>query len=324
MNYLNRRALLALAAAFVATWASAQSFPSKPIKIVVPFPPGGPVDGLARALGRELGDSLGQPVIVENKPGANTIIAADQVARSAPDGHTLLLTTDSTVSINPLIYSKLPFDPQTDLMPVTVLTHVPEYLVVRADLPVNTLQEFIALAKSKPGALNYGSFGKGSSAHLEFEAFRAAAGVNIVHIPYKGAAEVYPAMLAGQIDAAITSPVAPLPHIRAGKLKALAVMGERRTTLLPEVPTFTEAGVPGFDVNSWFGLLAPGKTPAPIIERLAAETAKVVTKPQFRERYIEAIGLLAAPHGTAYFTKLLESDREKYAKYVKAANLKPE
>lgn len=326
MIHPNRRTFLAAAVAATAPWtgARAQESSSKPLRIIVPFPAGGPVDGLARAVGRLLLEATGQTVIVDNKPEANGIIATDFVAKSAPDGTTLLLATDANISINPLVYSKLPFDARVDLKPVTVLTHVPEHLFVRADLAANNLQEFIALAKAQPGKLNYGSYGNGSSAHLEFEALKVATGIDVVHIPYKGAAEVYPAMLAGRIDAAISSPVAPLPHVRAGKLKALAVMGRERTALFPDVQTFSESGVPGFEVNPWFGLLVPGKTPPETVDRLDRDISKIVAQPSFRQRYIDPIGLLPAPLGRAYFVKLLETDREKYARYVKAAKIQPE
>lgn len=304
-------------------WAMAPSYPNKPIRIIVPFTAGGPVDGVARAVGRLLSDAIGQPVIVENKPGANTIIGADLVAKSPPDGYTLLMASDSTISINPFVYAKLPYS-GSDFVPLTVVAHIPEYLFIGADVPANTLQEFIALAKSKPGKLNYASYGKGSSAHLEFEAFMAATGTELVHVPYKGAAESYPAILAGQIEAAIGSVVVPLPHIRAGKIKALAVMGEQRTTLLPNVPTFKEAGLPGFDANPWLGLLAPAATPLALVERLTTEITKIIGTANFRERYIDAVGLAPAPSGEAYFANVLKDDRERYAKYVKFANILPE
>lgn len=324
MTTLKRRIALVAMLASLSPWATAQSFPVKPLRIVVPFPAGGPVDGLARALGRGLSEALGQPVIVDNKPGANTMIGADFVAKAPPDGYTYLLATDSTVSISPFVYLKMSYNPQTDFVPVSVVTHVPEYLFIGAHVPANTMQEFIAYAKSQGGKLNYGSYGNGSSGHLEFEALKVAAGIDVTHVPFKGAAEVYPAMLAGRIDAAISSVVTPLPHVRTGKIKAIAVMGAQRTLTLPNVPTFREAGVPGFEVNPWFGLLAPAKTPAAILDRMTAEIAKVAGSQDFREKYIDAVGLAPAPLGRQYFADLLKSDLEKYAKYVKNANLKPE
>lgn len=324
MITLMRRIVLLAALVPLSPWAAAQTFPGKPLRIVVPFPAGGPVDGLARALGRGLGEVFGQPVIVENKPGANTMIGADFVAKSAPDGYTYLLATDATVSISPFVYTKMPYNPQADLVPVSAVTHVPEYLFVGTHVPANTMQEFIAYAKAQGGKLNYGSYGSGSSGHLEFEALKVATGIDVAHVPFKGAAEVYPAMLAGRIDAAISSVVTPLPHVRTGRIKAIAVMGLQRTSVLPNVPTFKESGVPGFEVNPWFGLLAPAKTPPAILDRMTAEVAKVAGSQEFREKYIEAVGLAPAPLGRAYFADLLKSDLEKYARYVKNANIKPE
>ena len=324
MMFLARHVLLATILALVSPWVMAQAFPSKPLRIIVPFPAGGPVDGLGRALGRALSDSLGQPVIVENKPGANTMIGGEFVAKADPDGYTYLLATDATVSISPFVYAKMSYDPQADLVPVSVLTHVPEYLFVGTHVPANTLQEFIAHVKSRPGQLNYGSYGVGSSGHLEFEALKMATGIDVTHIPFKGAAEVYPAMLAGRIDAAISSVVLPLPHVRAGKIKAIVVMGPQRTSVLPNVPTFKESGVPGFEANPWFGLLAPAKTPTAILDRMTAEVSRIVGSQDFRERSIDAVGLAPAPLGRGYFSDLLKSDLEKYRQYVKNANIKPE
>jgi tripartite-type tricarboxylate transporter receptor subunit TctC len=321
---IHRRALLGVAAALAWTASMAQLPSGRPVRIIVPFPPGGPVDLLARGIAQEMGEALGQIVVVDNKPGANTIIAAEAVAKAAPDGLTLLLATDATISINPLIYAKLPYSPQADLEPLCAVARVPEYLVVRSDLPVRTLKEFIALAKAKPEELNYGSFGRGSNAHLEFEALNMSAGIKVAHIPFKGAAEVYPAMLAGRIDAAISSIVAPLPHIRASKLRALAVMGAERSVLLPDVPTFTESGVSGFESDAWFGFFAPARTPAAVLGRLHAAIATTVVRPAFRERYLDAIGLAPAPPSKSYFTTLLQENREKYARYVQAAKLTPE
>jgi len=324
MISLTRRTLLIVVLASFSPLTVAQTFPEKPLRIVVPFPAGGTVDGLARALARGLSEGFGQPVIVENKPGANTMIGADFVAKSPPDGHTYLLATDATVSISPFLYTKMSYNPQADFVPVSAVAHVLEHLFVGAHVPVNTMQEFITYAKSQPGKLNYGSYGRGSSGHIEFEALKVAAGIDVTHIPFKGAAEVYPAMLAGHIDAAISSVVTPLPHVRAGKIKAIAVMGLQRSLALPHVPTFKESGVPGFEVNPWFGLLAPAKTPPAILDRMTAEVAKVVGSQEFREKYIDALGLAPAPLGRSYFADLLKSDLAKYEKFVQNANLKPE
>ncbi|MBL0421475.1 tripartite tricarboxylate transporter substrate binding protein [Ramlibacter sp. AW1] len=316
------RLLLAIAALCAATTGIAQTFPNKPIRLVVPFPPGGPMDNLGRAIGEKLGGALGQPVIVENKPGANTIIAADFVSKAAPDGHTLLIATDATYSINPLLYNRLPYNPQTDLAPIVAVAHLPEYLMVRSDLPASNLQEFIAYAKANPGKVSYGSFGIGSNAHLAGEAFKVATGVNLTHVPYKGAAEVIPAIISGQIDAVFTSPNQGIPFIRQGKLKALGTTAPKRMEQLPDVPTFEEQGVKNLETNVWFGLFAPGKTPAPVLQTLADHIDKIVSDPAFRSQRLTPFALEPAPTGRPYFQQVLKADVERYTRYVRAANVK--
>jgi tripartite-type tricarboxylate transporter receptor subunit TctC len=299
----------------------AQTFPSKPVRIVVPFAAGGPTDTVSRALAQRLAEPLGQPVIVENRPGAATIIGAEAVAKAAPDGYTLLFTADATLAVNPLLYSKLPYSP-ADFTPVTIIAYTPEYLMVTPDVPANTLQEFIAYAKANAGKLNYGSFGMGTSPHIEAEGFKAATGIDLVHVPFKGAAEVIPAMVSGQIQVVFTGATQALPHIRAGKIKVIAVQSRERTALLPNVPTFLEGGVPGFDSRVWFGMLAPAKTPPEIVRRLASEMAKVTESQEFRDKYINALSLEPSPSGPEYFATVIEKDKEKYARFVKAANVK--
>ncbi|MFM9887498.1 MAG: Bug family tripartite tricarboxylate transporter substrate binding protein [Burkholderiales bacterium] len=299
----------------------AQTFPNKPIRIVVPFAAGGPTDTVSRALAQRLAEPLGQSVIVENRPGAATIIGAEAVAKAAPDGYTLLFTADATLAVNPLLYSKLPYS-AADFTPVTIIAYTPEYLMVTPDVPANTLQEFIAYAKANAGKLNYGSFGMGTSPHIEAEGFKAATGINIVHVPFKGAAEVIPAMVSGQIQVVFTGATQALPHIRAGKIKVIAVQSRERTALLPNVPTFLEEGVPGFDSRVWFGMLAPAKTPPEIVRRLASEMGKVTASQEFRDKYINALSLEPSPPGPEYFATVIERDKEKYARFVKAANVK--
>ena len=293
------RTLFAAALIAVTPWVAAETFPWKPIRIVVPYPAGGPTDLLARALAQGISPSLGQPVIIENKPGASTIIGASYVAKSDPDGHTILLCSDGTMSINPLTRANLPYDPQKDFAPLTLATFIPEYLYIIPSVPANTLQEFIALAKASPGKFNYGSYGRGSSAHIEAEAFKVATGTDLVHVPFKGGSEVMTAMLGGQIQVWIGSAVAPLQSVRAGKIKALAGMGHERSSFLPDVPTFTEAGLKGFESDPWFGLFVPAKTPKGTQDRLIAEMTKVMEQPAFRKQFIEDVGLAVAPLGRA-------------------------
>jgi len=322
-----RRALLLATAASAAAGtqtafhAHAQAWPSRPIRVVVPFPAGGPLDVLARAIGQRLTDALSQPVLVENRPGANTIIGADTVAKSAPDGYSLFFTSDTPISINPLLYSKLPYKAE-DFTPVALVVHIVEYLMVSADVPVNSLQEFVTYSKANPGKLNYGSFGLGSNGHLEAEAFKQATGADLTHVPFKGQTEVIPAMLNGQIQAVFTSPQTALPHIRSGKIKALAVESKERSALFPDVPTFAESGVTGFEARAWFGFLAPAKTPSEIVQRLSTEIGRIVATPEFREKYIASVGFEPAAGGVEAFNAALAADKVKYANFMKAANVK--
>ena len=301
--------------------ATAQGYPSKPVRIVMPFPPGGPTDVISRATAQRLTAVLGQPVVVENRPGANTIIGGEMVAKAVPDGHTLLFTVNATVSINPLVYSKLPYS-AADFTPVTLVANLTVFLMVNGDLPANSLQEFVQAAKSQPGKFNYASYGLGSNGHLEAEAFKAATGTDIVHVPFKGAAEAIPAMLAGQVHLIFSSASAGMQHIKTGRIRALAAQSTERSALLPNVPTFAESGLAGFDTKAWFGFLAPAKTPQDIVRRLAGEIAKIVNTPEFREKYILGYLLDAAPAGPEAMAEVMVRERENYARTVKAANIK--
>ncbi len=321
------RFLRGLGVAFLACaalQAGAQgTYPTKPVRLVVPFPPGGPSDATARALSVKLSESLGQQVIVENKPGANTIIGADLVAKSPADGYTLLFATDATLSINPLLYSKLPYNAQRDYTPVSIALFLPEYLMIRSDIPAKNLQEFIAYVKARPGKINFGSFGPGSNAHIAAEAINAAAGTQLVHVPYKGAAEVIPAMLSGDIQMVVTSAAQAMPYIKTGQIKPIAVMSQQRTRALPEVETFTEGGLPGFDTRVWFGVVAPAQTPPAIVKRLSDEISRIVTAPEYAEKALSPYAMepVATP-GPEFFARTLANDRDKYARYVKAANVR--
>ncbi|HTO51630.1 MAG TPA: tripartite tricarboxylate transporter substrate binding protein [Burkholderiales bacterium] len=302
--------------------ALAQQFPTKPVRIVVSYPPGGPVDVLARPLAEGLQKAWGgNPVIVENKPGANAIIGTDYVAKQPADGHTLLLANDPSLSSNQYLFSKLPYDPVKDLVPVATIATTTLILLVPASLPANNLRELIAMAKKDPGKLTYGSIGPGSVTHLDAEAFASAAGIKLTHVPYKGTGEVVPALLAGQIDMALSAIGPSLPHIRSGKMKALAVAQPQRSALVPEVPTFAEGGVP-FEAKSWFAIAVPAGTPRPVIDRIAADVKRVVEQPEYREKYITGMGLDAFSLGPDEFAAFLAKDREKYAQRVKLANVR--
>jgi len=299
----------------------AQQYPSKPVKIVVSYPPGGPVDVLARPLAEGLQKLWANPVIVENKPGANAIIGTDYVAKQPGDGHTLLLANDPSLSSNQYLFSKLPYDPVKDLVPVATIATTTLILLVPASLPANRLSELIAMAKKDPGKLTYGSIGPGSVTHLDAEAFASAAGIKLTHVPYKGTGEVVPALLAGQIDMALSAIGPSLPHIRSGKMKALAIAQPQRSALVPEVPTFAEGGVP-FEAKSWFAIAVPAGTPRPVIDRIATDVRRVVGEPQYRDKYITGQGLDAFTLGPEEFAAFLSKDREKYAQRVKNANVR--
>jgi tripartite-type tricarboxylate transporter receptor subunit TctC len=315
------RHALALACALASATAVAQQFPSKPSKMIVAFPPGGPADVLARPLAEGLSKQWAQPVLVENKPGANSIIATEYVAKQPGDGHTMILANDPSLSSNQYLYSKLPYDPVKDFTPVAGVATTTLILVVPASLPANNLKELIAVAKQKGGTLTYGSIGPGSVTHLDAEAFATAAGVKLTHVPYKGTGEVIPALLNGQIDMTLTAIGPSLPHIRSGKLKALAVASANRYPVLPEVPTFAEAGLP-FEARSWFLVAVPSSTPKPIVEKIAADVKRVVETPEYRERFISAMGMEPLNLGPAELEGFLQKDRAKYAERVKNANVR--
>lgn len=289
---------------------------------MVPQPAGGLTDTLARAFGQRLGELWSQPVVIDNRTGGNTIIAAELVARAAPDGYTLLLTSDTTQSALPFLYSRLPFDTQKDFAPVTALVSTTEILVASATLPANTVQEFVALARSKPGGLNYASFGNGSPPHLSMELFKRIAAIDLTHVPYKGVAPAITDMMGGQVEIMFASISAPLPHIRSGKLKALAIAGARRSRLLPQVPTFAESGFQDFQSGAWFGIVVPSGTPQSAINRLAGDFVRVMKDADFAERYIIGVGLDPIGNTPEEFAEFLRADRERVERKVKISGAK--
>lgn len=324
MNRLSQFAVGALLGAALVGAAAAQQFPSgKPVRIIVSYPPGGPVDVLARPLADGLQKLWGgNPVIVENKPGANAIIGTDFVAKQPADGHTILFANDPSLSSNQYLYSKLPYDPVKDLEPVVTVASVPLILLARGALPVSSLGDLLALARQKPGELTYGSIGLGSVTHLDAEAFATAAGIKLTHVPYKGTSEVAPALVGGQVDVALSAIGPWLAYIRDGKVKALAIATPKRSPLVPNVPTFHEAGVANFEAVSWFGLAVPAGTPRPVVDRIAADVKRVVEQPEYREKFITGMGLEPLSMGPDQFAAFLGKDRAKYAQRVKNANVK--
>jgi len=301
--------------------AHAETFPSKTVKLVVPFPPGGPLDATGRAIAQKLTEAWGRSVIVENKPGAGGNIGADYVAKSPPDGYTVVMGALSTHAVNPSLYPKMPFDAQNDFAPITRVAITPNVLVVNPSLPVHSVKELIAYAKANPGKLSFGSGSIGSAGHLAGELFKVDAGVDMVHVPYKGAAPAMQGLLAGDTQVMFDNLASAMSQVKAGKLRALAVTTAERSKLVPELPTMAEAGVPGFDISTWYGLLAPAATPPDVIAKWHAEVTKILSAPEMRER-LAAQGAEAAPDSPADFTEFIASELVKYAKIVKASGAK--
>ena len=302
--------------------AAAQGFPTKPVRMIVPFPAGGLADVLGRGMAQALTKVWNQQVVVENRSGANTIIGAEAVAKSAPDGYTLLLANDPTLSSNQYLYRKLPYDPVRDFAPVVNLIAVPSVLVANPSLAAKTLQELIALARNKPGAITYGTFGAGSKTHIDTEGFSAIAGIKFTHVPYKGVAEVVPAVLSGQIDFALTGVQPVVANIQAGKLRAIAMAAARRSPVLPDVPTFAEAGVPNFESRSWFGLVAPAATSRSIINQIAADAGRIASSAEFQDKFVTGVGLEPLVLMPDEYAKFLKDDREIYAERMKHIDVK--
>ena len=276
----------ALTLALAATAASAQaSYPSKPLKLVVPYAAGGSTDQLARAIAEPLGRALGQPVVVENKPGGNTIIGADAVAKAPADGHTLFMGSSASLAVNPLLYSRLPYNPKTDFAGVSMLAASPLVMVVPADLPATSVKAFVDLAKAKPGSLNFASVGNGNPLHLAGELFKVATGVDMTHVPYNGSAPALTALLGSQVQVMFDVVLTSHPHIKSGKLRALALTGTKRLALLPGVPTVAESGYPGYEAGIWFAMVVPKATPADIVARLNAEVNRVLKLPEMKARF---------------------------------------
>jgi tripartite-type tricarboxylate transporter receptor subunit TctC len=321
-----RRVLFALILALCGCANAAQAqdnYPNRPIRLVVPYPPGGTADAMARALGQELTAAWGQPIVVENRPGASTIIGADVAARSPPDGYTLLFTTDSTLTINPMLHKRLPYDPQKDFAPITVIGYQDLVLVVHPSVPVTTLEEFVAFAKAKPGTLNYGSFGRGSQPHLAMEMFTQLAGISLVHVPAKGIAEVLSDLLSGTVQTAFVG-VSAAGLIRDGKVRGLATGGAHRSPLFGDVPTFAEKGYPQMYARAWWGIVAPAGTPRDVIDKLNAGFNRVIRDPQFQDKRMLPQGLEPAGNSPEAFAALIREDAMRWAKVIELAGIKPE
>ncbi len=303
--------------------AKAQAWPEKPVRFVVGFTPGGPSDILARALGQKLAESWGQQVVIENRPGAGGNIAAEAVAKSAPDGTTWLLGNNSILATNQSLYAKLGYDPVKDFAPVALVAIQPNILVVNPDVPVSSVKELIALAKAKPGALNYASSGSGAAAHLAGELFKAMTGVQMVHIPYKGAQPALTDVIAGQAQLMFATSASAIPYIKAGRLRALAVTTARRSATVPELPTISESGVPGFEAITWHGVVVPAATQGATIERLNADIVRALRMPDLRER-LESLGAELAAGTPRDFADYIAREIPKWAKVVKDSGARAE
>jgi tripartite-type tricarboxylate transporter receptor subunit TctC len=320
------RGLLVIAAAGLAvlagfsTGATAQTYPTKPIRLIVPFPPGGTADILARLLGGKMSDSLGQPIVVENRAGAAGAIGATAAAKSAADGYTLFMGTTGTQTINPAVNAKLAYDSLQDFAPVSNFAASPFVLVVHTSLPARTVPALIALAKEQPGKLHYASFGAGSSAHMTGEMFRTRAGVDIVHVPYKGAAPALADLVGGHVSMMFTLLPSVVPQVKSGALRAIAIAAERRDPALPDVPTFAEAGLPGFFSDSWYGIFAPAGTPKPIISKLNAEIQRVLALPDVKQR-LALEGAEAMGNTPEEFESQVRRDMLHWAKVAREAKV---
>jgi len=308
--------------ALAATAAHAQSWPTKPVKMIVPFPAGGPTDVLTRALSEKLSTALGQPVVVENKPGAGGAIGADFVAKSAPDGYTLVMATGSTHSVGPYL-SKVPYDPQKDFTPIIYVGKATNILLVSPVLGVSNVRELIDYAKKNPGTLNYATSGIGSVAHLTSEMFASMAGIKLTHVPYKGTQLSLPDLMSGQVGMLFDNVLTGKANYEGGKVKGIAISSRERSPLVPDLPTVAESGLPGFDSWNWFGVFGPAATPQPVVERVNAELNRIVRDAAIRERFAQ-LGFETTGGTPADFAAVVQSEARKWSQVIREANVKPE
>jgi tripartite-type tricarboxylate transporter receptor subunit TctC len=311
---------LALGASFHAS--AADAYPSKPLKILVGYSAGGAVDAIARSVGQRMAAVLGQPVVVENKPGAGTNIAIKSLTTSAPDGYTLLLAANA-LAVNPSMYQPAPYDLDRDFTPISMVGRVPVVFAVREGSPIKTLPEFVAAAKAKPGGVTVATPGNGATPHLAMELFQHTAGLKLSHVPYKGGAQAITDVLGGHVDVVAVNALEVLPLVKGGKLKVLAVMSTERSAVLPGVPTVAESGYPGFEASVWYGFVAPAGLPAPVLAKLHDAVQKAIDSKEVREQ-LAAAGGVPLPGPTAQFEKLLKSDAARYGKLIRDANIKPD
>jgi tripartite-type tricarboxylate transporter receptor subunit TctC len=318
-----KNVLILLCVLLAPGYAAAQDYPAKPIRIVIPYPPGGASDVTARLLGQKMSEAWGQQVVADNKPGANGILALEHVARSAPDGYTLLIANLGPNAINPAVYSKLPYDPIKDFSTITLTTLVPQVLVAGPALPAKNIAELVAYARANPGKINYGTGGNGSANHLAVELMASIANVKLTAVPYKGDAPAMADALSGQVAMTLPTVLAATPHIKSGKLRPLAVTTKTRVSALPDVPTMQEAGIQGYESVSWGGMMAPAGTPPAIINKLHGEFARILKLPDVVER-MEALGSTVVGSGPAEFSAFLQAEIRKWDAVAKKAGIRVE
>jgi tripartite-type tricarboxylate transporter receptor subunit TctC len=314
--------------AFAAAWlpvslpvGAAESFPSKPIRIVVPFAAGGSTDILARNIAQRLNESMRSPVIVENRPGGAAVVGADHVAKSAPDGYTLLMGTNTTHAVAPHLYSKLPYDPLRDFVPISEVAYNPQFLDVHPSIPARDVKELIVLARARPGQLNYGTAGQGTTAHMAMELFRSLAKVDMVHVPYKGTGPAMNDLLGGHLSLMFDVVLTTLPHMKAGRIRVLGVSSLQRVEVAPQVPTIAESGLPGYEALVWFGLFVPAGTPSPVVNRLSSEVAAIVRHPKLTEAF-RLQGLTPVGSTSPDFAERVRKEHELWGKVVREAGIK--
>jgi tripartite-type tricarboxylate transporter receptor subunit TctC len=318
------RIAVLLAALAVVSAALGQQFPSRPVKIVVPTTPGGATDALSRSIGARLSEIWGQPVVVENRPGATQIIGGEYVAKSPPDGYTLIVSDAATFIMNPILHQNLPYDGLRAFTPVTLLVRFPWVIAVHPSVPATTFQELVAYARAHPGAISYGSFGTGSSGHISVDYMKRLLGIDIVHIPYKGAGPAVTDLLAGQIQMMMVTPLLVEPHARMGKLRLVAAATPNRIPRLPELPTIAESGVPGYEAGTWFALAGPAGMPREVTYAIYADVAKVLHEPAFKERYIDKQWFEVVANPPDEFAAFLQKDYERWEKLIRLSGVKAE
>jgi tripartite-type tricarboxylate transporter receptor subunit TctC len=316
-------ALAAILATALAPLARAQApWPSHPVRMVVPFPAGGPTDVMTRLLSDRLGEALGQPVVIENKPGAGGTIGADFVAKSPGDGYTILMATGSTHSVAPYV-SKVPYDPQRDFTPIVYVGYATNILLVSPTLGVSNVRELIALAKKEPGRLNYSSSGIGSVAHVTSEMFASMAGIRLTHVPYKGTQQSIPDLVSGRVSLLFDNVMTAKPHVESGRLKGIAISSKQRSSLVPDIPTVDESGLPGFDSSNWFGIFGPANMPRPVVDRINAEMNRILGDPAVKDR-LKQLGFEVTGGTPAQFVQVVQREGERWSRVIREAHVKAE